>query len=181
MTIKKYNKIKLIITVILAIIFSQSIVLENYILPIITLIIASLVLLTLRGKVKEIMLDERDMALGGKSAMLAIQIYSWIAVIAMFTLYAFKKINPFYETIGSTLAYSTCLLVFIYSLVFHFYNKTVFLKNKKRYLTSIIILAIFLAFFSVRFFSGEDNWVCKNGEWIKHGNPNFDAPLVKCE
>jgi len=181
MTSKQYKKIKLIITVIIAIIFGQSIVLENYILPIITLIISSLILLILRKKVKDIMIDERDRELGGKSALIAIQIYSWIAVVAMFILYAFRSINPFYEPIGMTLAYSTCILMLIYSLIFRFYNKETFSKNKKKYIIFATSLAIFIAFFSVRFFSGEDNWVCENGQWIKHGHPDFQTPTVECK
>ena len=181
MTNKQYQKIRLIITVIVAIIFGQSIVLGNYIIPIITLIVSSLILLMLRRKVKDIISDERDMASGGKSALLAIQIYSWVAVVAMLILYASRNINSSYEPIGMTLAYSTCLLMFIYSIIFRFYNKETFSKNKKKYIIFAIILAIFVAFFSIRFFSGEDNWVCKNGQWIKHGNPSFDAPQVECK
>ena len=140
MSNKQYKKIKLIITVIIAIIFGQSIVLENYLIPIITLIVASLVLLLLRRKVKDVISDERDMALGGKSALVAIQIYSWIAVIVMFVLYAFRDINPFYEPIGMTLAYSTCILMFIYSLTFRFYDKETFSKNKKEYIWIPIVI-----------------------------------------
>ncbi|HPS21741.1 MAG TPA: DUF2178 domain-containing protein [Candidatus Paceibacterota bacterium] len=181
MSNKQYQKIRLIITVIIAIIFGQAIVLENFLIPIITLIVASLVLIFLRRKVKDVISDERDVALGGKSALMAIQIYSWIAVVVMFILYAFRSTNPFYEPIGMTLAYSTCLLMIIYSVVFRFYNKEKFSKNKKKYIISIIILAIFVAFFSIRFFSGEDNWVCRDGNWVKHGNPSFDAPTVSCK
>lgn len=181
MTNKQYKKIKLIITVVLAIVFGQSIILENYIIPIITLIVASLVLLFLRRRVKDIIADERDLAIGGKSALIAIQIYSWVAVVAMFILYSFRDINPSYEPIGMTLAFSTCLLIIIYSLVFHFHNREVFTKNKKRYILLVIILAVYIAFFSIRFFSGEDNWICENGGWVKHGNPSFEAPSVPCE
>ncbi|NCU28579.1 MAG: DUF2178 domain-containing protein [Candidatus Moranbacteria bacterium] len=181
MTNKQYQKIRLIITVIVAIIFGQSIVLGNYIIPIITLIASSLILLILRRKVKDIISDERDMASGGKSALLAIQIYSWVAVVAMLILYASRNINSSYEPIGMTLAYSTCLLMFIYSIIFRFYNKETFSKNKKKYIIFAIILAIFVAFFSIRFFSGEDNWICKNGQWVKHGNPSFDTPLIECK
>lgn len=43
---------------------------------------------------------------------------------------------------------------------------------------AIIILA--LAIFGVRMFSGEDNWICDNGLWIKHGNPSMGIPEDKC-
>ena len=181
MSNKQYQKIRLIITVVTAIIFGQSIVLESYLLPIITLVIASLLLLFLRRRVKEVIVDERDKALGGQSALIAMQIYSWIAVVVMFVLYAFRDINPFYEPIGTTLAYSTCLLMLIYSIIFRFRNKEMFSKDKKRYIVFAIILAIFISFFSIRFFSGEDGWVCNDGQWVKHGNPSFEVPLVECK
>jgi len=181
MTNKQYKKIRLIITIIIVIIFIQSVFLDNYIIPVITLITASLILLLLRRKVKDIISDERDMALGGKSAILAIQVYSWVAVIAMLILYASRNINPSYEPICITLAYSTCLLMFIYYIIFRFYNKEIFSKNKKKYIISVIILVVLIAFFSLRFFSGEDNWVCKEGQWIKHGNPDFSVPTVPCK
>jgi hypothetical protein len=44
------------------------------------------------------------------------------------------------------------------------------------------ILAIMVVgIFSVRFWNGsEDNWICENGEWIKHGNPRVAAPETSC-
>ena len=45
-------------------------------------------------------------------------------------------------------------------------------------LSSIIfILLIFFVFFMPR----EDAWICKNGEWIKHGNPSIPMPATSCE
>ena len=181
MTLKKYQKIKLAITVVLAIIFSQSIIYKNYLIPLATLIIASLGLIWLRRQVKEVVADERDYALAGKSASWAIQIYSWIAVVAMFVLYAFKDLNPAYEPIAMTLAFSTCLLMFVYSFIFNFHNKIKFTANKNRFILLAIILSIFLGIFTLRLFSGEDNWVCQGGQWVKHGNPDFPAPTTLCK
>lgn len=181
MTLKKYRTIKLVITFLLAFVFSQAIILKNYLIPIAVIVVASLALLILRRKVTEIVADERDRIIGGKSALLAMQVYSWIAIIAMFVLYGFRDLNPFYEAIGMTLAYSTCLLMIIYSLIFHFHSKASFSENKWKYITFAIVFALLLAVFSIRFFSGEDNWVCQNGEWVKHGNPSFPAPVTECK
>lgn len=133
MTLKKYKQIKLAIVVIISMIFSQSIIYKNYLIPIVTLIISWLVLIRLRRQIKGILADERDYAIGGKSALMSIQIYSWISVAAMFILYAARDINPSYEVIAVTLAYSTCILMFLYSLVFHFYNKVKFADKKNDY------------------------------------------------
>jgi len=50
--------------------------------------------------------------------------------------------------------------------------------------TILIILAVLVvvaaAFFGVRFFSGEDNWICQEGVWVKHGNPFAAQPTEPC-
>ena len=181
MTIKKYQQIKLVITAVIAVIFSQAILYQNYLIPLATLVVASLVLIYLRRQVKEVIADERDYALAGKSASWAIQIYSWIAVVAMFVLYSFKNLNPAYEPIALTLAYSTCTLMVLYSFIFKFQNKIKFTPSKNKFLILMIILSIVLGVFTIRLFSGEDNWICQNGEWIKHGNPSFAAPKSICK
>jgi len=181
MTLKKYQQIKLALVVIISIIFSQSIIYQNYLIPIATLVVSSLVLIMLRRRVKEVIADERDYATAGKSASWAIQVYSWIAVAFMFVLFAFKDLNPSFEPIALTLAYSTCLLMFIYSLFFKFQNKVKFTQNKNKFIIFIVVLAIFLAIFTIRLFSGEDNWICKSGQWVKHGQPSFEAPTVPCK
>jgi hypothetical protein len=51
-------------------------------------------------------------------------------------------------------------------------------KNK------IIVFVIFislLVILLIRSFSGEDNWVCQNGQWVEHGHPDFSAPTIPCK
>ena len=181
MTLKQYKKIKLAVTMVLAFIFSQAIILKIFVPPIILLVACSLLLMILRRKVTEIIADERDYATAGRSALLAMQIYSWLAVIAMFILYAFRDINPAYEPIAITLAFSTCLLMILYSMIFRYYNKFSFSDKKLIYIIFVILFFIILAIASIRLFSGEDNWICKDGQWIKHGQPDFPAPTVPCQ
>jgi len=42
------------------------------------------------------------------------------------------------------------------------------------------IILIGTGVLAVRFFSGEDNWICQNGEWVKHGNPSAEKPTTDC-
>lgn len=48
----------------------------------------------------------------------------------------------------------------------------------------IVIIFFFVSIplflFSVRLLSGEDNWLCQQGEWIKHGKPNNPKPEEEC-
>jgi len=181
MTLKQYQKIKLILTVVLAFVFSQAIVLKSFVPPIILLLAVSLLLIMLRRRVTEVIADERDYITGGKSALLAIQIYSWLAVIGMFILYAFRDLNPAYEPVAMTLAYSTCVLMILYSLIFRYYNKVKLTDKKFIYIIFVFILFFVLAIASIRLFSGEDDWICKDGQWIEHGHPDFPSPAVPCK
>lgn len=181
MTLKEYRKIQLVIVVIISIIFSQAIFYKNYIIPITVLVASSSILFYLRRSVKEIMADERDYAIGGKAALLAIQVYSWVAVVAMFIFYGLRDTNPAYEPIGMALAFSTCLLLILYALIFRYYDRISF--SNKKFVYSVLAAILFLGLFVgvARLFSGEDDWICNNGQWVKHGNPSYPAPSVKCK
>jgi len=181
MTLKNYQRIKLGLAFVLAFIFSQAIIHKNYLIPIAVMLVSSLVLMWLRRRVKGVIADERDYATGGKSALLAIQIYAWIATLSMFILYALRDINPAYEPIAMTLAFSTCILMLVYAFVFRYLSNFKFSAKKNIYLIFVLILSIILAIGTLRLFSGEDDWMCKDGTWQKHGQPSFPAPNVECK
>ena len=42
----------------------------------------------------------------------------------------------------------------------------------------IVVAAVVLGF---RIFSGEDVWVCENGQWVRHGNPVAPMPTDPCD
>ena len=54
----------------------------------------------------------------------------------------------------------------------------------KRISITLIILVILIGvWLGLRFIIGgnEDAWICQNGEWIKHGNPNSQMPTGSCD
>lgn len=53
------------------------------------------------------------------------------------------------------------------------------MKNKLLKI-SVILIIIFIIILGVRFLSGEDDWICENGQWIKHGNPSALMPTTGC-
>jgi uncharacterized membrane protein len=181
MTIKQYKKVKLGVVAVVAFIFSQSFVMKNYLIPVIALAVSFTVLIYFRRQVKEVIADERDRAIGGSAALLAIQAYSWVAVVSMFGFYYFSGNNPAYEPIAATLAYSTCLLMLIYSLAFRYHGQFKFSEKKKVYLFLAALLLAVMAIIGLRLFSGEDDWMCKDGAWVKHGQPSFPAPKSLCQ
>lgn len=46
-------------------------------------------------------------------------------------------------------------------------------------LAAIVIIGA--GILALRLFSGEDNWLCQNGTWVKHGNPSEPMPTELCE
>lgn len=44
----------------------------------------------------------------------------------------------------------------------------------------LIILALVFIVGVIRLVSGEDNWICQNGEWVKHGMPSAPQPTGTC-
>lgn len=44
----------------------------------------------------------------------------------------------------------------------------------------VVIVIIVVSLLSFRFFSQEDNWLCDNGQWVKHGNPSAPMPTSGC-
>jgi uncharacterized membrane protein len=66
------------------------------------------------------------------------------------------------------------LLPTIYS--FLVYKKSV---DKMKYVY-VALLAMALIVFGIRLISGEDDWICKNGKWIKHGVPSAPQPQEDC-
>lgn len=153
-SLKNYQKIRLIFVVIIAFIISQSIVFENYIIPIFVMIIWSLILFFLRSKVTEIIADERDYTLAWKSAIYSIQIFSWVLVISMFIFYYFKNINPVFDIIAQTLGFSICILMLLYSFIFSFLSREWKFDKKLIFYTFFLVFLIwfFISIFLVNIF-----------------------------
>jgi len=55
-------------------------------------------------------------------------------------------------------------------------------RNKKILTIIIAVIAILALWLFVRFVVGgpEDDWICVDGEWIKHGNPTAPMPTEPC-
>lgn len=177
-SLKRYQQIRIGIVILISIIISQSLMFENYFIPIITIIIAWLTLFFLRRKVKEIMADERDYAIWGKAALLAMQIFSFASAIMIFVFYAMKKTNPSYESIAITLAISVCVLMLTYSCIFAYMNRKT--RFDKRFFLIALLLGLAIVA-SLRILSWEDNRVCKDGQRVQHGHPDFPIPETACD
>ncbi|MFA5413420.1 MAG: GerMN domain-containing protein [Patescibacteria group bacterium] len=52
--------------------------------------------------------------------------------------------------------------------------------NKTILTILVVVMAIGAVVLGVRFLSGEDDWICDDGEWVKHGNPSAAKPTEPC-
>ncbi|MDP1629019.1 MAG: GerMN domain-containing protein [bacterium] len=55
-------------------------------------------------------------------------------------------------------------------------------RNKKIFIIIFAVAAILALWFFIRFVVGgpEDDWICVDGQWVKHGNPSAPMPLESC-
>lgn len=53
------------------------------------------------------------------------------------------------------------------------------LKNKI-FLAIVIAVILLVVVFAAKLLSNEDDWICQNGEWVKHGHPNAAQPTSPC-
>jgi len=181
MTLKQFRFIQLFLVMILAGLVGWATVRQNYVIPIIATTLTIVLLFYLQNKVREIIADERDYEIGGKAARLAITVFCWIMIIVMFAFLAFRGQSPEFEIIAVALGYSICLLMALYTFFFRYYNKVAFLEKKFIYILVGLLLILLLAIAGLRLVSGEDNWFCQGGQWIKHGNPSVPMPNIECK
>jgi len=183
MTLKQFKILKLAVVIILGAAVGVAVSYHNYIISIVAMALAISLMFFFRGKVKEIIADERDYAVGGRAAGLTIQVYAWLMVLLMFLFLFYYDVNPLPEAMAvvATLAYSTCVLLLLYTMFFKYYDKVSFLEKKFIYVVVGVLLILLLTIAGLRLLSGEDNWMCQNGQWIKHGQPSAPMPSLECK
>jgi micrococcal nuclease len=54
------------------------------------------------------------------------------------------------------------------------------LGRRKLNITGLVFLSLVFLLGVIRLFSGEDDWLCQNGEWVKHGMPSAPKPNKPC-
>jgi len=53
--------------------------------------------------------------------------------------------------------------------------------TKKILISILVVLIVAVAIIAfARVATGEDNWICVSGEWVKHGNPSRAMPDKEC-
>jgi len=44
----------------------------------------------------------------------------------------------------------------------------------------IVIAVLILAVLALKGLSQEDDWLCQDGQWVKHGQPSAPQPTTEC-
>ncbi len=180
MKLKTYKSAQAAAAFLVAMSIASGIIVGQYFIPAALLVAATLILLLLRKRVTEPVADERDIATMGKAAALTIRGYSWIAVVVMLLLYANRAENPAFEPVAMTLAYSTALLMILYSFLFKYYNRFKWTDHKWAFILTTALLVLVVLVMGMRFLSGEDGWICRDGQWVAHGHPETAKPQGAC-
>lgn len=97
-------------------------------------------------------------------------------LVILIFLIMIKAEQPFITAIVPTVG-------FILSTASLSLGKRIWLKQPNKLLISILVIffVLIIALGLVRLFSGEDDWICQNGQWIKHGQPEMPAPTTDCK
>ena len=87
-------------------------------------------------------------------------------------------------------SYLACALLLINAGIFQYLHMRLQLQSSKldrqmklRAITLYLIIALFIASIIVgglRLFSGEDAWICRDGQWQQHGQPDSPMPTSAC-
>ena len=183
MTFKQYTWIRLVVAACLAAVISQAVVLKNFYLGGAAMLIGVLLMLVAKKQVSEVVVDERDYKLAGEAARWAMTVFAILGSLGSFLLLTARGYYPEFEVAGSVLAYAVCALLIVYSLAFKWLQQRgseVSRSRKVLYLFLGLLVAAGVVVLGLRLFTGEDTWVCQNGQWIKHGNPASPAPDRLC-
>jgi uncharacterized membrane protein len=123
MTKKMFSVYRIIAVIIVSVTVSVFINFGNWYLPVISVVASWIFLYTLRGKVKEVIADERDYTIAGKASGLAMRIYLLLSVVIGIILYSIGEKGGVLFGTATTLLYSACFLMFLYAILFKIYER----------------------------------------------------------
>jgi uncharacterized membrane protein len=99
---------------------------------------------------------------------------SWCFVIAGLVTF----VEAFFIWYAPIIIFGSILLATMLPIVYSFllYKKSL---HTMKFVYIALIIAV-LAIAALRLISGEDDWICSNGQWVKHGMPSAPMPTYPC-
>lgn len=179
MEMKKYQLVSRALTIALAIMVAMLFTVGFYMLAVICIVVVGLITGSLRHKVKEVLMDERDMLLAGTSSAAAVTIFCWVAVMLSMSLYSLADLDPSFGSIAMALSYSALALMVLQAVASRFPG--FFKLNRKFWAAAFIgIAAVAVVGVAAIKLSLLGYWSCENGQWVKHNEPSVVAPDMAC-
>jgi len=124
MTGKSYNKARVILSILIAVIASNAVVNGNLIIVPITILIGLLIKRLLVKHTKEVLEDERNQLVGLKAARITVNIVSIVLMSISFLLISLTEPSHVYlYNLGIVLSYTTVFILAVYSVSYWFINK----------------------------------------------------------
>ncbi|MFA5270112.1 MAG: DUF2178 domain-containing protein [Patescibacteria group bacterium] len=122
---QQYQKIRVLILLLVATIVATAIIVNNLYLAFAGVLIGMLFLLVAKQKFKQAIVDERVISIAGRASQVTyVVVTTLLACLGLFfTLSAKTHNSPYLESIGVVFCYVALLLVTIYSLSYHYFNK----------------------------------------------------------
>jgi uncharacterized membrane protein len=123
MTKKMFSLYRVLAVAIVSVVVSVSINFGNWYLPVAAVAASWAFLYFLKGRVKEVIADERDYMIAGKASGLAVKIYLFASVVIGMILYANGGREGILFGTATTLLYSACFLMVLYAVLFKIYER----------------------------------------------------------
>jgi len=121
---RTFNILGIITIAILGVVIGESIKVGNAVIPVIAMIIAMIIIYTLKRNVDEVMEDERIYKIGEKASYLTFKIFlTMIAILGVFLVALSNSGMYSFEKEGYTLLYSTGVLLILYLISYGYYSR----------------------------------------------------------
>jgi uncharacterized membrane protein len=123
MSYNTYRKWQAVSGMVIGGVTGASVAMDNWIVPVVTIIICISIMTFLRRRVKEIVADERTFAVAGKAARLTmlIGIFGMVIIGAIF-IFVGRDSAPELTQLGFTLVYAACAFLVINYIAYYYYN-----------------------------------------------------------
>lgn len=123
--LRRYTFYKLLIVMLLAAIVGSFVTAGNFIIPLIAFLAAVVLMFLLKRNVEGVLTDERINNIAGKASRIVLTISVLIMALAGMILIALRELYPQYLIAGYVLSYLGCGMLFLYSILFKYYEKRI--------------------------------------------------------
>ena len=110
-------------TIFLILLMSYFVSIGNFIFAIATFLIAIIIMILLKRKVKGILNDERVYKIGGKASRMVLVVFAFIMAFAGIIFVSLKNTYPEYFLLGNILLLLECAMMLLYAILFKYYSK----------------------------------------------------------